>query len=212
MAPTLEFVLDAYQYARKNEVNFNPNEFCLCFLYRNPGMRIAGDTLSWEMQSVLYEKIADKKEAPEDKRGEGPKPFVHDFDNRLFKPAYKSLPSYVRNKVSQADYEQDFTAIFFTLELPESDHRFHLLFKPKTVNLSFGNFKDSGVRVELSLSDSTKALKIVHYAEGKGWVDDRMEALGTSTVEAKTPKPAAKQKAKLKAKKSVPKKPKKRKK
>ena len=204
MAPTLEFVLDAYQYARKNEVNFNPNEFCLCFLYRNPGMRIAGDTLSWEMQSVLYEKIADKKEDPEDKMWEGPKPFVLDFDNRLFKPAYKSLPSYVRNKVSQADYEQDFTAIFFTLELPESDHRFHLLFKPKTVNLSFGNFKDSGGRVELSLSDSTKALKIVHYAEGKGWVDDRMEALGTSMAEAKAPKPAAKQKAKPKTAKKSP--------
>ncbi|HIK02396.1 TPA: hypothetical protein H1012_00940 [archaeon] len=212
MAPTLEFVLDAHEYARKNEVNFTPNEFCLCFLYRNPERRIAADTISWEMQSALYEKIADRKADPEDKMWEGPKAFVHDFDHRLFKPAYKALPSYVRGKVSQPDYEDNFTAIFFILELPESNHRFHLLFKPKTVNLGFGNFKDGGVRVELSLTDSTKALKIVHYVSGRGWVDERMEALGTSMAETKTFKPAAKQKTKLKAKKLTPKKPKKRKK
>ncbi len=217
MAPTLEYVLDAYNYAQKNEVNFNPNEFCLCFLFRNPGMRIAADTISWEIQSVLYEKNATKEEDPQDKQWDGPVPFVHDFDHRLFKPAYKSLPSSVKSAIKQADYDENFTALFFVLELPQPNKRYHMLFKPKTVNLSFGKFQQNGVRVELDLSDSRTRKRLVQYAEGRGWVDDRMEELGAVSAEFEKPKAAPKSKPakksalkpKAKAKKSPSKKRKK---
>ncbi len=193
MAPSLEYVLAAYHYAEKNEINFNPNEFCLCFLFRNPEMRIAADTISWEMQSILYEKNATKEDDPEDRQWDGPVTYVHDFDHRLFKPAYKSLPAPVRSAVKPADYGENFTALFFVLELPEQNKRYHLLFKPKTVNLSFGKFQREGVRVELDLSDSYPKKQLVTYQEGKGWVGEKMEELGTA-MESEPSKPAPKQK------------------
>src|SRR3989344_8974019 len=135
MAPTLAYVTNAYAYAAANEFNFNPDEFCVCFLFRNPDQRIAVDTMTWETQAALYEKNATKEQDPMDKMWDGPRAFVHDFDHRLPKPAYRCLPSQIKSALKESDYNENFSALFFIFELPEPNKRYHLFFKPKTANM-----------------------------------------------------------------------------
>lgn len=178
MAVTLIDVFDAQAYAGRNGIQFEENEFYICLLFKD-SQHMGADDISWNLQLGMYFKEPLRKDAdPNDLEWDGSHAFEHEFDLRLQKPPFRSLPSVVRSAIKPEDYEKNHLCLFLNFFVPKRDTRTHITLNSKTFGLDMGRYQKGELKIEVFCSSAgEKSMKIVEYKESSGWVGPNSEEL-----------------------------------